>query len=461
MTADGGVALDADRLLSHVAAAIDGVARDLQHDIAAVGIAAFWHSLVGVDADGRPLTPLLPWSDVRAADGARALRTELDERAVHARTGCRLHQSYWPARLRWYRARDRRLFRAVARWISFTELLERRWLGRRGVSVSQASGTGLLNQATCAWDCPLLEACHLDDRRLSPVVDLDEPGRLIRAMARRWPRLAEARWVPAAGDGALNNVGAGCTRRSRAAVMIGTSGAIRVLWRSRRGERIRVPFGLWRYRLDRRRPIVGGALSNGGNVREWLLRMLAGRQDDPEIARDRQQALQRLADRLAPDAHGLTILPFLGGTRSPDYLVDARGVVAGLTLATSQADLLRAGMEAIAFRFAEVFAELLRVGRPDEIVAAGGGLERSAAWTQIVADVLERPVRLCAAAELTSRGAAAIAFEQLGLLDLESLEPPGGHVVDPDAARSRIYRAARRRQSELLRRMAGVSGESL
>lgn len=451
VSADGRIEMDPRRLVSLVADAVDGALEGRRRRIEAVAVAAFWHSLVGVDARGAAVTPLLPWGDLRSAREAERLRGELDERAVHRRTGCRLHPSYWPARLRWFRARDRALFRRVERWVSFTELLERQWLGRDRVSVSQASGTGLMRQDACTWDPAMLRACGIDERRLSPIVDPDDAAGLSARLTARWPSLAQARWVPPAGDGAANNVGAGCVTRGRAAVMIGTSGALRVLWKSRPGERVTVPFGLWRYRLDRARPIVGGALSNGGNVREWLLRMLAGRQDDPTVNRPRQEALQEQADALGPDAHGLTFLPFLAGTRSPDYFADARGAITGLGLATTPEDLLRAGMESVAYRVAAMFGELKKTVTVREIVAAGGGLERSAAWTQILADVLERPVRLCAASELTSRGAAALALEPLGAVRVEEIEPPPGRIVRPDRRRSDVYRRARERQQRLLR----------
>lgn len=444
---------DPERLIADVMAAIDGALDGERRPIQAVGIAAFWHSLVGIDAAGRPVTPLLPWSDLRSAAESAHLRETLDERAIHARTGSRLHPSYWPARLQWFRSHERRTFARVDRWVSFTELLERHWLGRDGVSISQASGTGMMAQDTCEWDAGLLQACGIDERHVSPIVDLDDAAELSPRLKKRWPALAQARWIPAAGDGALNNVGAGCVTRGRAALMIGTSAAMRVLWKARRDERVQVPFGLWRYRLDRHRPIAGGALSNGGNVREWLLRMLAGRQEDPRIARARQDNLQRRADSLPPDVHGLTMLPFLGGTRSPDYLVDARGTIDGLTLSTRPEHLLRAGMEAIAYRFAAVFAELRATVRVRDIVAAGGGLERSAAWTQILADVFRRPVLRTRQSELTSRGAAAIAFEQLGLIDTNTVALPPGKVTRPDAARGRTYRAAAERQQQLFDRM--------
>lgn len=445
------VELDPRRLLAHVARALDELAGARADPIEAVAIAAFWHSLMGVDAAGHPVTPLLPWSDRRAAREAVELQSQLDERTLHARTGCRLHMSYWPARLRWFQRHQRDVFRRVARWITFPEWLELQWLGRIGVGISQASGTGLFDQNACTWDPGIVDASRIDMRQLSPPGDDDGEARLLPPLARRWPALARARWVPAFGDGALNNVGAGCTTRHRAAVMVGTSAAIRVLWAPNRRDRIAVPFGLWRYRLDRRRVVIGGAMSNGGNAREWLLRIAAQRQDDPMVNRGLQDRLQRLADTLEPDAHGLTVLPFLAGARSPDYLVDARGTIDGLTLNTRPEHLLRAMMEAVAFRLAAIHDELRHAARPAELVAAGGGLERSAAWTQIIADTLHRPVRLCADAELTSRGAAAAALERLGVLALEDVLPPPGRILRPDRGRSAIYRRARERQTRLLR----------
>jgi gluconokinase len=440
---DGRVELDAPRLERWIIEAIDAILRNWRGPIAAVGVATFWHSLMGVDAGYRALTPVIPWSDVRAGDEAAQLRRTISERRVHARTGCRLHVSYWPARLHWFRRHLPRTFSHVRRWITFGEWLERRWLGRTGVSVSQASGTGLLVQDTCRWDRQLLAACDLDLDSVAPIVDIDDQeSSLADRLRKRWPALAQARWIPAIGDGASNNVGAGCVTRSRAALMIGTSGALRVLWTPARNETVRQPFGLWRYRLDRRRVVVGGALSNGGNVREWVLDTFSA-----------DSRLEAKAAALPPDAHGLTLLPFLAGTRSPEYLTHATATISGLTLATRPEHVLRAALEAVAYRFALIFDALREIIGIREIVAAGGALDRSPSWTAMLSDVLGREIIVCRDPELTSRGAAAVAFEQLGLLELSTIDPPARAIVRPDRRRHAIYLAARRRQRELMARV--------
>ena len=84
-------------------------------------------------------------------------------------------------------------------------------------------------------------------------------------------------WFPALGDGACSNVGGGGVNARRVAVMVGTSGAMRVLCPRSKPE---PPDGLWTYLLDAERFLLGGALSNGGSLYTWLANSLrVGRRD--------------------------------------------------------------------------------------------------------------------------------------------------------------------------------------
>lgn len=441
---DGSVEASAATMERALAQAIDGALDGLRSNVDAVAIAAFWHSLIGLDADGRALTPVVPWSDTRSAREVQILREHLDERAIHARTGCRIHSTYWPARIRWFADREPRTFRRVRRWTSFPAYLESRWLGRRAESRSQASATGMFLPGPAAWDGELCEACRISPDHLAPIVDLDdESGRPSAAIARRWPQLRDARWLPAAGDGALNNVGANCTTRGRAALMIGTSGALRQLWTADTAPAI--PFALWRYCLDRRRVVVGGALSNGGNFVAWM-RQTFGLDDRTTTSARMDAAIARVA----PASHGLTVLPFLAGERSPDYPADATATIAGLRLSTTREEILRAGLEAVGYRFVEVLQDLLEVAPVTRIVATGTALTASRVWPQILADVLGCPLTLTREQELTSRGAAIVAFEQLRV-PVRRLEPAVARVFHPDASAHAAYRTAAARQQRLLR----------
>jgi gluconokinase len=440
---DGSVEAPASAIEHAVAEAIDGALDGLRSPIDAVAIAAFWHSLVGVDAQGRAVTGVVPWTDTRSSAQAISLRERVDERAVHARTGCRIHPTYWPARLRWFAERDAKTFRRVRRWMTFPAYLESRWLGRAVESRSQASATGFFDHQGSQWDAALCEASGISTDDLCPIVDLDDAsGRASATIARRWPQLANARWVPAAGDGALNNLGANCIARGQASLMIGTSGALREMWTTATVPA--VPFGLWRYWLDRRRVVVGGALSNGGNFVAWMRHTL-GFDGVAKAAAKNDSAVARVA----PDSHGLTVLPFLAGERSPDYPPDAFATIAGLRLATTQEHIFRAGLEGIAYRFLEVMEDLVTVAPVSRIIATGTALTASRVWPQIIADTVGCRVEVPREAELTSRGAAMLALEQLGL-PVEARPLPIARVYHPDRRAHAVYRAAAERQRRLL-----------
>ena len=157
---EGEVSVDPDALVEVVDQTIDDaleMAGPLAKQIGAVAIDTFWHSLMGVDADNRPLTPLITWEDTRPHEAALELRSQLNEEAIHARTGARFHASYWPAKLRWLATQEPNTFSRVAQWLSFGEYLYRRFLGRSVCSLSMASGTGMLDTRTRTWDTELMK----------------------------------------------------------------------------------------------------------------------------------------------------------------------------------------------------------------------------------------------------------------------------------------------------------------
>ncbi len=421
---------DADTLLDIVARALDGVEMG---DVTAVATSTMWHCLLGLDADGRPITPVYSYADARSAPHAAQLRERLDERAVHARTGCRLHSSYWPAKLAWLQDTQPDTFARVRTWVSPGEYIQRRLLGDAAASVSMASGTGLLDQAGCQWDLELAEELGVEDK-LPPIDDAPRSG-LTGEWAERWPALRDAPWFPAWGDGACSNLGAGCDTRDRAALMIGTSGALRVCDRA---DPPNPPPALWCYRVDVERILLGGSLSDGGSVVAWLRELT--NLPEPEEA-------ERAIAAMAPVAHGLTVLPLLSGERGPGWSDRAGATITGLTTATTPVELLRAGLEAVALQFAQIDADL-----PGEqiVVATGGGLVNSPAWTQIVADALGRPVAHSAVAEGSSRGAAVLALEALGE---QPGEAPLGETFEPNPEATEAYRAALERQQALYERV--------
>jgi gluconokinase len=447
---DGAAEADADALVALVYSAIDGalVAVPRNAEIVAVGFAALWHTLLGLDERGRPLTPVTAWNDTRATSAARRLRQRLDARAVHARTGAMLHPSYPSARLLWLKETQAAVFRRAQRWLSLPEYLWLRLTGEARVDVSIAAGSGLLEQRSMRWDAELLDTAGIDERQLGVVTwgsAASVPGDAV-ACCERWPRLRAARWRMPVGDGACANVGSGAHDAGSVALSVGTSAALRVVVPTAQYET--TPAGLWLYRLAPETALLGGAISNGGVVRSWLRATLQLPADDA--------ALDALLEARPAAAHGVTMLPFLGGERSPDWPLDATALVAGLRLGTSPLDVLQAGMEAVAYRLALLRATMAAAA-PDarRIVASGGAVRQSAYWPQLLADTFGEPLLLSSEAETTSRGAALLALLAAGTIDsLDAVPAPGSVRIEPRAGHHAAHRAALARHLEVQRRYA-------
>jgi gluconokinase len=449
-TPDGGATFPAESLFDLTVKAIDGVVArlgDAAAGVAAVGSTSFWHSLMGIDATGTPTTPVFYWADTRSAPEATKLRAQLDLDTIWQRTGCRLHSSYWPAKLRWLRRTDPEVFRRTTRWLSFAEYA----LGRLcqddagAATICMASGTGLLDVHAMVWDAEMLEVSGIDAARLSPLVDLGPPGCLRADFANRWPALANTLWFPALGDGACANVGSGATGPSRIALTVGTSAAVRMILPRAPDQHWTVPEGLWAYRLDRHRAVLGGALSNGGNLLRWIWNTTCTDRDDETTA---------AAAALAPDSTGLTFLPFLAGERSPGWHDDACGVIAGLTLSTRPEHLIRAGMESVAYRLSDVYDALRPLASSEhEIVASGGAILVMPSWLQVTADALGHTlIASTPGDESTARGAALMAAVAAGILpavDTISDVTGGASRYAPDLKNHERYRAGRARQARL------------
>jgi gluconokinase len=253
---------------------------------------------------------------------------------------------------------------------------------------------------------------------------------------------------PPIGDGAANTIGSGCTTRKQAALMIGTSGAMRVLYAGEPPAEL--PSALWCYRGDRKRVIVGGALSDGGGLHSWIKELLLPG-DDPQFIEDALELLE-------PDAHGLTVLPFWAGERSTGWSTEARGAILGLTVRTQPIEILRAAMEAIAYRFALIARALDDLAPGATIIASGIALRSSPVWTQMIADVLGRSVLLSQAREASVRGAALLALEAAGRIEsIAGLPVRVEKTFEPNRSRHARYQEGLERQQRIYERLIETS----
>ena len=441
---NGGAADDALGLAEVVERTIDkllNLAGDVTSNIVAVGMDTFVGNLLGLDGKGQPTTPVYTYADTRSLEEVAQMRRDLDAVDVHQRTGVILHTAYAPARLRWVRRTDPKAWNGTVRWTDFATYLYGRWFGREAAcSSSVASWSGLLNRRTGDWDVQLLNYTGISADQLPKIADYgDVMSGLAPGFASKWPALRDVPFCLAIGDGAAANVGEGCSAPGSTALTVGTTGAVRAGVPIPLAE---VPRGLSVYNLSSERILLGGAVTDAGGLFAWMRDTL--NVPNPET-------LEAEISELPPDGHGLTVLPFLRGERSPGWLDDATGAVVGLRASTSPVEIVRAGLESVAYRFALIADRLTTVVTPEpEIVVGGGAAQSSPTWLQMFADVLDRTVVESGEPETTSRGSAIIALESAGIIDsLDDLRTQRGRRYTPDAKSTAAYRVGLERHHRL------------
>lgn len=442
--ADGRSEIGPDLVVSGVKSVIDGVVAKLPAgSISAVCMDTFASSLVGVD-DGAAVTPCFTYADSRPADQIAAMRGYISEGRLQQRTGTRLHPTYLPARLRWLALTDPDTFDLVDTWMSIGEYVYLRLLGVRGVAVSTAAWSGLLNRSDADWDRELLTALGLKADHLAEVRMPDQPFTLVSTkVAKRWPALRDAVWFPAVPDGYANHFGSTHADEETLMLSASTSGAIRLLVP---GVPAQVPSGLWCHRVDRDRSLIGGALNDVGRLMDWLDSTLAS----PKKG-DRD-------DHLAgpPRAASPVVLPFLTGERSVGWRGDARAVVSGLSAETDAGAIYRGAMEGVAMGYRRIVEQFAQVAPGiTRIISSGGASGASPNWLPILAAVTGLPVSPLDMKRSTLRGNAVLALEQVAPFAKRAL-PELGPTIAPDPEWQEFYDRRYAEFLDLYERVYGV-----
>jgi glycerol kinase len=364
--------------------------------VEAVGIANQRAStLVWDRATGELLAPGLGWQDLRtvgeclalAADGFR-IAPNLSATKLAA-----LLDQVDPQRER--AAAGELCFGTVDSWIVWT-------LSNGAAHVtdpSNAAFTGLLTSEGVGWNGPLLERLRIPEAVLPEVVDNSGAFADAAALAGSPPICGMA------GDQQASLIGQGCVEVGPAKITFGTGGMLDTLVADRpgfatRGKGGTYPIIGWRRGGETVWGIEAVMLSAGTNV-EWL-------RDDLGLI-DTAEASHDVASQV-DTAEGVLYVPALLGLGTPVWDYGARGTLVGLTRGTDRRHIVRAVLEGVAHRGADlVEAAETDAEHPIESLRVDGGMSRNPTFVQALADATQRPVEVSRAVEATTLGAAFLA----------------------------------------------------
>ncbi|MFT3832506.1 MAG: gluconokinase [Micropruina sp.] len=414
--------------------------------VVGVGVSTALHGLIGLDAEYRPLTPLLTWADSRAAEQAMRLRdTELGRR-LHRTSGTPVHSMSHLTKLLWFAEHDPETASAVRWWVGLKDYILWQLTGELVTEVSHASGTGLLDLSTRDWNEEALQVTGVRREQLPPVRPTTEAFPLLPALAAAVGLPEGTRVVLGAGDGPLGNLGVGALEPGVVGLSLGTSGAVRMVtdrpYVDEAGK-------LFCYNLANDAWVIGGAISNGGIVVRWGGDVFgADFADEPGGNPDGM--LLDLARDVPIGAEGLIALPFLMAERAPLWNPTIPGAFLGVRRSHTREYFVRAAVEGVALMLSTIVDELDRVS-PVRQIRATGGVFRSTVWREVLAAALGKPLVVTDGADGTALGAAALALYGLGeaaslrdaLIALGADPDAGSDELIPDPDDVAAYRAVR------------------
>lgn len=385
LIADGEhVEQDAELWWTLVLKAIATVAKAAKQPVKALSISSQGISFVPVNAKGQPLANAISWLDTRAQRELDEITQKFGEDEIYMRTGKRLLPAYTYSKLMHAFRTFPDVYQQAYKVLLPLDYLNFRLTGNPLTDRSMASGTMFYNINTCDWDEELLAFGGIPRDKLPNVgIAGDFVGTLLPAVAEKTGLLDTVEVYLGAQDQKCAAIGAGIDEDS-CTVSLGTSTAITKFQKQPMVDlNQKIPC----FVLDEEHWVSEFALSTTGAALRWLSQSLFDGKNYRE--------LDRLAE-MAPSG--------CNGVRFHCDLT-AQGSISGLSLSTSQGDIVRALYEDIG---RSILDAVNTMGGAKRILLFGGG-SKSDIWCRVIAEMTQLPVCVLSTSETANLGAAILA----------------------------------------------------
>jgi xylulokinase len=351
--------------------------------VAAVGVSGLGPCLLPVDGEDRPLRPAILYGvDTRAQVDIEELTLVLGAQEILQRCGSVLTSQAIGPKLAWLRRNEPTTFAATRRFLMASSFL-----------VHRLTGSYVLDHHSASQCTPMYDP--IEHRWIEEWAELVAPGVELPQLS--WPAevvgevhsaAAEQTGLPAGTPVVAGTIDAwaeatsvGVTAPGDVMIMYGTTMfLIEVLDQPRRSPYLWGTVGTFPGTHN-----FAAGMATSGAITEWIRTLTGQASFDPLVA-EAQQA--------PPGSHGLLMLPYFAGERTPLFDPDARGALIGLTLRHTRGDIYRAALEATAYGVRHNLQVMREAGGLDRRLVAVGGGTRGGLWTQIVSDVLNAPQQL-------------------------------------------------------------------
>jgi xylulokinase len=355
-------------------------------------------NLILLDGQGKVLRKVILYSDTRATREAEQVKTLLGREHLRHVTGNNQEASGLLAKLCWLKTQEpmalekaKHIFFGAADYIAF------KLTGQTYTDTTTASTTGLMNLVERKWLSEELKTLNLPVQRLLPKLVLGgaQVGQVQKDIGELLGIQVGIPVFLAPGDAGTATLGIGSGEKGKPYAYMGTSG-----WVGFTSENVgNSEMGV--FTLAHPEPLhyicVAPLLTAGGNL-DWVCQRFGFLNHE-----------QMIESALKQPQNNLLYLPYLNGERSPFYDANARGAFIGISSHHTKADLARAVLEGVAFAYKHTLDAIMT--EPFSKLALTGGGARSAAFAQLLADIIGVDIVIPSEAEFTGLLGALLAVQ--------------------------------------------------
>jgi xylulokinase len=417
-----------------------GVLRELMREadrsaLAGICVTGMVPAIVLLDSEGKLLRPSIQQSDGRTEAQVAELAAEVDERAFLAKAGNGVNQQLLAAKSRWLERHEPAVFARIATVFGSYDYINWRLTGVRRVERNWALEAGLIDLRTDALDDDLIALTHLPPGAIPPIHLAHQKLGAVTGEASEATGLPKSLPVfGGAADHIASALAAGIVEPGDVLLKFGGAGDIIMAAEKARPD----PRLFLDYHLVPGLFAPNGCMAASGSALNWLASLIGSDAGGGKPHPD----LDKLAAEVSAGSDGVLCLPYFLGEKTPIQDPLARGTFTGLSLGHGPGHLWRALLEAVAYGFRhhiEVFAELGYA--PKRFFASDGG-SQSRVWMQIMAEVLQQPVRLLGNPYGSCVGAAWVAAigsgQNVGWNDVQRLSGLDA-TIEPSQSNAAAY----------------------
>jgi FGGY-family pentulose kinase len=379
--------------------------------VAGIGIDCTACTVVACDLDGNPLRPALLWMDQRSHAEADAISATGDP--ILRYVSGRVSPEWMLPKALWLKRNEPAVYGKAARIVECTDWMMHRLTGAWTLSLNHVAVKWNYARPAGGWPVDLMKAVGLDDllaKWPEEIVPLGRGSAVLSTWAAGELGLKSGTPVAQGGiDAYLGMLGLGATGDGDVAVIVGSSTCH--LAQSKDGVFGSGAAGCYPDATVEGLYTVEAGQTATGSILDWYRRHFAGREQAEAERRgvNVYQVLDEQAGAVPPGAEGLVVRDDWQGNRSPFKNPQARGAIAGLSLAHGPGHVFRALYEATACGTRHILEDAAAKGLRVERVFVGGGGAKSPLWLQIHADVLKKPIHLTRETESCALGSAMAA----------------------------------------------------